>query len=64
MWTAHCQPVVIEFEPDGLNFVQKHAFEHLPRSPSGVLEVRGLGKADGEVQFKFKVALPDRWDQL
>ncbi len=52
-------PVVLEFETDGLNFVQRSALDKLPRSPKGVPELRALGKADGSVQFKFKVA-PDK----
>lgn len=49
-------PVVMELDTDGLNFVHRHALEHLPRSPNGVPELRGLAKADGALQFKFKIA--------
>lgn len=42
-----------------MNFVHRHALEHLPRSPSGVPELRSVAKGDGEVQFKFKVT-PDK----
>lgn len=49
-------PVVMELQTDGLNFVHRHALEHLPRSPKGVPELRGLDKADGALQFKFKIA--------
>lgn len=52
-------PVVLEFETGGLNYVQRSALEKLPRSPSGVPELRALGKADGGVTFKFSVA-PDK----
>lgn len=48
-------PVVMELEAGSLNFVQRHALEHMPRSPGGVPELRGLGKADGVLQFKFKI---------
>lgn len=73
---VHCGgtlPVAMEFATTGLNFVQQHALKFLPRSPSGVPELRALGKGDGEVQFRFKVpadklspdALPElltQWD--
>lgn len=55
---VHCGgtlPVAMELPTAGLNFVQQHALKFLPRSPSGVPELRALGKADGEVQFRFKV---------
>ena len=52
-------PVVMELETGGLNFIHRHALENMPRSPSGVPELRGLAKGDGEVQFKFKVT-PDK----
>lgn len=52
-------PVVLEFETAGFNFVQRSALEKLPRSPSGVPELRALGKADGGVVFKFSVS-PDK----
>jgi hypothetical protein len=55
---VHCRgtlPVVMELPTSGLDFVQQHALKFLPRSPSGVPELRALGKSDGLVQFRFKV---------
>jgi hypothetical protein len=48
-------PLVMELDTDGLNFVQRHALQSMPRSPSGVPELRGLAAADGPLQFKFKI---------
>ena len=52
-------PVVMELETEGLNFPHRHALGCLPRSPSGVPELRGLTTSDGPLQFKFKIA-PDK----
>jgi hypothetical protein len=49
-------PTVLEFNSSNLNFVQKQALQHLPRSPAGVPELRSLTKTDGHLPFKFKVA--------
>lgn len=48
-------PRVMELDLSSLDPVQAHAFKHLPRTASGVPELRGLSKKDGEVVFKFKV---------
>ena len=48
-------PRAMELDTSRLDFVQAHALRHLPRAPSGVPELRALGKGDGEVSFRFKV---------
>ena len=48
-------PRAMELDTTRLDFVQTHALRHLPRSPSGVPELRALGKGDGEVSLRFKV---------
>lgn len=48
-------PRAMELKTTGLNPVQLHALQHLPRSPAGVPELRPLGKTDGPLRFKFQV---------
>ncbi len=53
--SAGTAPKAMEIDLGELDFVQKQALARLPRSPSGVPELRALVKTDGNVQFKFKV---------
>jgi hypothetical protein len=53
--SAGTMPRVMELETSGLDHVQAHALQHLPRAPSGVPELRALGKEDGELRFRFHV---------